>query len=57
MANMNAGQMTATRTADAWWTWHDAHQSRWSASDDEAEARCAAWVAGTSDDGPDDAES
>lgn len=50
------------RTEDAWWTWYDArpwdHEPS-SASDEfgsrataRAEARCAAWVAGESDDGP-----
>ena len=39
--------------ADAWWAWHDQDSSRASATMEEAEERCAAWVAGTSDDGPD----
>lgn len=44
---------------DAWWAWHDADQSRWSPGEDpgeataNAEARCAAWMRGESDDGPD----
>ena len=48
------------RTEDAWWTWHDADYSRLSPGEDpeeataDAEARCAAWVAGESDDGPED---
>lgn len=48
-----------TRTAEQWWTWHDADYSRISAGEDpseatrDAEARCAAWVAGQSDDGED----
>lgn len=44
--------VSAARTADAWWAWHDADADRWSADQSAAEARCAAWVAGTSDDGP-----
>ncbi len=44
-----------SRTPDAWWQWHDADSSRHSASVEEAEARCAAWVSGTSDDGPEEA--
>lgn len=46
------------RTTDAWWAWHDRDSSRWSGGEDpneataEAERRCAAWVAGESDDGP-----
>ena len=36
----------------AWWEWHDQDYSRASAEMDEAEARCAEWIAGTSDDGP-----
>lgn len=36
----------------AWWAWHDADADRWSASTEEAEERCAAWVRGESDDGP-----
>lgn len=35
-----------------WWDWHDADQSRWSASMDEAEERARAWARGESDDGP-----
>lgn len=41
-----------------WWVWHDADASRWSHGEDpdeatrDAERRCAAWVAGESDDGP-----
>lgn len=41
-----------TRTADAWWRWHDADYSRHSATMEEAEERCRAWVAGESDEGP-----
>ena len=47
-----------SRTEDAWWAWHDADADRWSPGDDpheataDAERRCAAWVAGESDDGP-----
>jgi hypothetical protein len=43
---------------DAWWAWHDADPSRWSPGEDpseataDAEARCAAWMRGESDDGP-----
>lgn len=40
------------RTDAAWWDWHDADSSRWSADTATAEDRCAAWVEGTSDDGP-----
>jgi hypothetical protein len=40
------------RTTDQWWAWHDADAERHSAELDEAERRCAAWVAGASDDGP-----
>lgn len=40
------------RTAEAWWSWHDADNDRVSASVSDAEARCAAWVAGESTDGP-----
>ena len=40
------------RTPDAWWAWHDANQSHWSADVEHAEARCAAWLIGESDDGP-----
>lgn len=36
----------------AWWAWHDADYSRHSSTLEEAEERCAAWVDGTSDDGP-----
>lgn len=43
----------AKRTNDAWWAWHDADQARWSQDVEEAETRCAAWVAGESNDGPD----
>jgi hypothetical protein len=45
----------SARTEDAWWAWHDADADRWSGGDDgtaEAERRCAAWVAGDSNDGP-----
>ena len=42
------------RTTDQWWAWHDADSARWSASTEEAEARCAEWVAGKSEDGPED---
>lgn len=46
-----------TRTADQWWAWHDQDSSRWSPGNQDeataaAEARCAAWIAGGSDDGP-----
>ena len=41
-----------TRTEDQWWAWHDADAERWSADHAAAEQRCAAWVAGESDDGP-----
>lgn len=50
--------MNTTRTEEQWWTWHDADQANWSPGEDpdeataDAEARCAAWVAGESDDGP-----
>jgi hypothetical protein len=44
--------MVTTRTADMWWAWHDQDQDRWSASTEEADARCAAWVAGRAEDGP-----
>lgn len=54
------------RTADAWWAWHDQDQLRHESDDGtlegvyaavrRAEARCAAWVAGESDDGPEDSE-
>jgi hypothetical protein len=47
-----AQQTTTTRTDDQWWAWHDADAERHSAELDEAERRCAAWVAGASDDGP-----
>jgi len=40
------------RSTDAWWAWHDGSSDRWSASTEEAEVRCAEWVAGRSDDGP-----
>ena len=40
------------RTAEAWWAWHDRDQARWSQTIEEAESRCALWVAGDSDDGP-----
>lgn len=40
------------RCDDTWWAWHDRDAERWSPSVEEAEARCAAWVAGESDDGP-----
>lgn len=40
------------RTSEAWWAWHDQDSIRWSQSTSEAEERCAAWVAGESDDGP-----
>lgn len=46
-------QAGTPRSEEAWWSWHDADQSRWSSSTEEAEQRCAAWVAGESDDGPD----
>lgn len=45
------------RTEEDWWEWHDKNQDRWSETTEEAEARCAAWVAGDSDDGPDMNES
>lgn len=38
--------------ADAWWAWHDQDASRWSETPEEAEARCSAWTAGETDDGP-----
>jgi len=41
------------RIPSVWWAWHDADDSRWSADTETAEARCAAWCAGTDDDGPD----
>lgn len=37
----------------AWWAWHDADSSRHYSTTEEAEAACAAWVSGDSDDGPD----
>ena len=46
------------RTEEKWWAWHDEDAARWSDGEDEfdatadAEHRCAAWVAGESDDGP-----
>jgi hypothetical protein len=43
-----------TRTAAAWWAWHDADSSRWGQSAEEAEARCAAWVDGLDGDGPEE---
>lgn len=42
------------RTEDQWWQWHDEDASRWSESTEKAEDRCAKWVAGESDDGPND---
>ncbi len=42
----------ALARADAWWTWHDQDADRHSSDMETAEARCAAWVAGSSDDGP-----
>lgn len=48
-----ARSLSAHRTPEAWWLWHDASYDRCSDSVDEAEARCAAWVAGESDYGPD----
>jgi len=51
--------MPATgRSADAWWAWHDADPSRHSPGEtptegtETAERRCAAWLRGASDDGP-----
>ena len=41
------------RDPAAWWEWHDADAQRWSGSAEEAEERCARWVVGESDDGPD----
>ena len=35
----------------AWWVWHDMVFGRYSSTAD-AEAACAAWVAGESDEGP-----
>lgn len=49
---MTTHTTTETRTAEQWWTWHDADAERWSSDDGDAEARCAAWVDGESDDGP-----
>lgn len=43
----------ADANADRWWAWHDQDASRASATMAEADRRCAAWVAGESDDGPD----
>lgn len=43
----------AARTEDKWWEWHDRDASRWS-SFRWAEKRCAAWVRGESDDGPEE---
>lgn len=46
-------QMAAgVELADHWWAWHDQDDDRHSATMAEADDRCAAWVAGTSDDGP-----
>jgi hypothetical protein len=36
----------------AWWVWHDMVFGRYS-STEEAEAACAAWLSGESDEGPD----
>jgi len=44
--------LTVPRTADMWWAWHDQDSSRWSTDVSDAEQRCAAWVAGESNDGP-----
>lgn len=45
------------RTDVAWWAWHDADATRWSLgapdkATEDAERRCAAWIARESDDGP-----
>lgn len=59
-AEMHTTAATA-RTEERWWAWHDADPDRWSPGEDAAEAtadaerRCAAWVAGESDDGPEGA--
>lgn len=52
-----AEEIAPERSMDAWWAWHDADADRWSggegdAATADAERRCAAWVAGESDDGP-----
>lgn len=61
-ANPDAEAVSAAAVAELeamWWKWHDADSSRWSGGEDpiaataEAERRCAVWVAGDSDDGPD----
>ena len=41
------------RKPSEWWAWHDEDQARWSATEEEAEDRCAAWTRGESGDGPD----
>ena len=45
-------ETSTDRNEQAWWSWHDADSSRWSEDTETAEARCAGWVAGNSDDGP-----
>ena len=52
MSNAMTAQQAIERTAESWWAWHDADCDRHSVDMSEAEARCAAWVAGDSDDGP-----
>lgn len=47
-------ETVVNRTAEQWWAWHDLDPKRWSPYAHEAEGRCAAWVAGESDDGPQD---
>lgn len=41
------------RRASDWWAWHEADYSRVFSTQEEADAACAAWVAGDSDTGPD----
>jgi hypothetical protein len=43
-----------TRAESRWWEWYATDAATTSDTLDEAEMRCAAWVAGDSDDGPED---
>lgn len=40
------------RAPDIWWEWHDSDSSRWSESESKAKQRCADWMIGVSNDGP-----
>jgi DnaJ-class molecular chaperone len=43
-----------TRAESRWWEWYTSGEAPASLTEEDAEMRCAAWVAGDSDDGPED---